>query len=119
HYTRVLAEIAGIIYRRSGRWHVKKAAQKKYLSNGVHIFFKPMLEAATAQYNWGYLDGFKQHPDLQCFWLYMLWRLQNHGSVDILVQEMLLTFPDLLLDLIPDDYNSIQEQLSRLIEIRF
>ncbi|MGR5488549.1 SecC motif-containing protein, partial [Vibrio alfacsensis] len=27
HYTRVLAEIAGIIYRRSGRWHVKKAAQ--------------------------------------------------------------------------------------------
>ncbi|MDT8406590.1 MAG: hypothetical protein RQ715_05010 [Methylococcales bacterium] len=27
HYTRVLADISGIIYRRSGRYHVKKLAQ--------------------------------------------------------------------------------------------
>ena len=43
HYTRVLAELSGIIYRRSGRYHVKKAAQKQYQAAGIPAFFKPML----------------------------------------------------------------------------
>ncbi|MGL5488066.1 MAG: hypothetical protein ACRDC6_17525 [Shewanella sp.] len=30
HYTRVLADISGIIYLRSGRYHVKKSVQKHY-----------------------------------------------------------------------------------------
>ncbi|WP_202945279.1 hypothetical protein [Hahella chejuensis] len=58
HYTRVPAEISGIIYRRSGRYHVKRAAQKQYQALGIQAFFKPMLEAAISKYNWGYLDGF-------------------------------------------------------------
>ena len=119
HYTRVLAEIAGIIYLRSGRWHLKKTAQKQYQSGGIHTFFKPMLEAATTQYNWGYLDAWEQTPDLRVFWLYMLWRLQNHGSVEQLVEEMMLAFPDLLLDLDADDYLPLPEQLSHLLEVRF
>ena len=38
HYTRVLAEISGIIYRRSGRYHVKKSAQKQYQVLGIQAF---------------------------------------------------------------------------------
>ena len=48
HYSRVMADIAGIIYRRSGRYHVKKNSFKKqYLAHGIQAFFIPMLEAAT------------------------------------------------------------------------
>ncbi|EGU39787.1 hypothetical protein [Vibrio scophthalmi] len=118
HYTRVLAEIAGIIYLRSGRWHVKKATQKQYQSDRLHAFFKPMLDAAATQYNWDYLDAWDQAPNLRIFWLYMLWRLQHHGSVEQLVGEMMRAFPVLLLGLDADHSLLLSEQLSHLRKVR-
>jgi hypothetical protein len=119
HYTRVLAEISGIIYRRSGRYHVKKSAQKQYQALGIQAFFKPMLEAAISQYNWAYLDGFEFDADLRTFWLFMLWRIQSHNSVDQLIKEVMTAFPDLLLAFPTDDYFSPERKLSMLIESRF
>lgn len=119
HYTRVLAEIAGIIYRRSGCYHVKKDAQKQYQKQGLQAFFKPMLEAAISKYNWGYLDGFKQDVDLRTFWLFMLWRIQSHNRVDQLTEEVITAFPDVLLAFSPDDYFSPEQNLGTLIESRF
>ncbi|WP_217541447.1 YecA family protein [Vibrio metschnikovii] len=119
HYTRVLAEMSGIIYRRSGRYHVKKEAQKQYQAQGLQAFFKPTLEAAISQYNWGYLDGFEYDVDLRTFWLFMLWRIQIHHSVDQLVEEVITAFPDLLQPFPVDDYFSPERNLSMLIESRF
>ncbi|WP_217516898.1 YecA family protein [Vibrio metschnikovii] len=119
HYTRVLAEMSGIIYRRSGRYHVKKEAQKQYQALGIQVFFKPMLEAAISQYNWSYLDGFEYDVDLRTFWLFMLWRIQSHSRVDQLVEEVMTAFPDLLLAFPADDYFSPERNLSMLIESRF
>ncbi len=119
HYTRVLAEISGIIYRRSGRYHVKKSAQKQYQASGIQAFFKPMLEAAISQYNWGYLDGFEFDVDLRTFWLFMLWRIQNHSSVDQLTEEVVTAFPDLLLAFPTKDYFLPERNLGMLIETRF
>ena len=119
HYTRLLAEMAGIIYRRSGCFHVKKTAQKQYQTQGIQAFFKPMLEAAITQYNWGYLDGFEQHVDLRSFWLFMLWRLQSHASVDQLIDEVMTAFPDVLQQLAPDTYCPPEKMLGSMIESRF
>lgn len=119
HYVRVLAELAGIIYCKGGRFHVKKAAQKKYQSQGIHAFFKPMLEAAIYQYNWGYLDSWGHNVDLRTFWLFMLWRLQSHSSIDTLIEEVCIAFPDLLRQFPTDEYHSPQDQLRMLIELRF
>ncbi|MGC9422523.1 YecA family protein [Vibrio sp.] len=119
HYTRVLAEISGIIYRRSGRYHVKKEAQKQYQAQGLQAFFKPMLEAAISKYNWGYLDSFEYDIDLRTFWLFMLWRIQSHNSVDQLVEEVMIAFPDLLLALPTDDNFPLKRKVSLLIESRF
>lgn len=119
HYTRILAETAGIIYRRSGSYHVKKSVQTQYQAQGIQAFFKPMLEAATTQYNWGYLDLFEQGADLRSFWLFMLWRLQSHASVDQLIDEVATTFPDFLQQLTPDNYFTPKKTLGMLIESRF
>lgn len=119
HYTRVLAEIAGIIYRRSGHYHVKKTAQKRYQTQGIQAFFQPMLETAIKKYNWGYLDGFDQNVDLRTFWLFMLWRLQSHTSADQLIKEVMTAFPDLLQEFSPNDYFSPEKQLGLMIESRF
>lgn len=119
HYARILAELAGIIYRKSGCYHVKKAAQLHYQTQGINAFYQPMLEAAITQYNWGYLDGFEQGDDLQTFWLFMLWRLQSHASVDRLIDEVMTTFPDFLQQLTPDKYFTPEKLLRILIETRF
>ncbi len=119
HYSRMLAEIAGIIYPRSGRYHVKKTAQKQYQTQGIQAFFIPMLEAATCQYNWGYLDGWEHDIDLRAFWLFMLWRLQTHASVEKLIEEVITAFPDLLLKCSEDKYSSPSQLLGALVESRF
>lgn len=119
HYTRVLAEIAGIIYLRSGRFHVKKAAQKQFQNSGLGAFFLPMLEAAVSKYNWGYLDAWEDSVELRQFWLFMLWRIKTHSSFEQLIDEVVIAFPSLLEQLAANEYNSSQSQLRSLIKIRF
>ena len=119
HYTRVIAEIAGIIYRRSGYFHVKKAAQKEYQMHGIQAFFKPMLDATVSQYNWGYLDAYEYDIPLKTFWLFMLWRIKRHQNIEILTDEVITAFPDLLLDIWPDDYSTQDQKLQHMIETRF
>ncbi len=119
HYTRLLAEISGIIYRRSGRYHVKKSAQKLYQMSGIKAFFKPMLEAVITQYNWGYLDLFEYDVDLQTFWVFMLWRLQCHSSEEQLVKEVMTAFPDLLQPFPTNYFLSPERSLTVLIQSRF
>ena len=119
HYTRILAEIAGIIYLKSGCSHVKKAAQKQYQIHGLNAFFLPMLEAAVTGYNWGYLDAWDDHLNLRTFWVFMLWRLQSHASIEKLTEEMCVAFPDFLNQFPIDKYFSSKEQLAMLIETRF
>lgn len=119
HYTRLLADIAGIMRFRDGRFHVTKATQKQYQALGVQAFFKPLLEAAVSQYNWAYFDYFKYDIELRDFWLFMLWRLQGHHSLDQLVSEMVTTFPDLLDDSFKGHGESPEQNLSFVIESRF
>lgn len=119
HYTRVLAEIAGIFYQRSGSYHLKKAAQKTYISHGIAAFFQPMLDAAVSRYNWGYLDAIEQPVDLRTFWLFMLWRLQKHASLARLTDDVATAFPDLLRQLVPTEYTGPMAMLERLIMLRF
>lgn len=119
HYTRVLAELAGIIYRRSGHFHVKKDMQKVYQKQGIHGLYRPMLETALRNYNWGYFDSWQDDVDLSTFWAFMLWRLTIHCSVDKLVEEVRCAFPDLLSLIHDSEYRTREEQLDNLIDARF
>ena len=44
-YTRVLAEISGIIYQRSGRYYVKKSAKKQYQALGLQAIFQSYVRS--------------------------------------------------------------------------
>ena len=119
HYARLLAEIAGIIYLKSGRFHLKKAALKQYQIHGLNAFFLPMLEAAVTGYNWGYFDAWDDQLNVRLFWVFMLWRLQCHASIEKLMEEMCIAFPDFIHQFPSDHYLSPREQLKMLIETRF
>jgi hypothetical protein len=119
HYTRILAELAGIIYCKSGAFHVKKSAQKHYAEQGLQAFFLPMLSAAVKQYNWAYFDSWSDKVDLRMFWVFMLWRLQSHGSVNRLSQEVAIAFPTLIDQLPVEEYFSPEQLFNALIRTRF
>lgn len=78
-----------------------------------------MLEVAINQYNWAYFDSFEYDVDLRNYWLFMLWRLQNHHSLETLVEEVATAFPDLLKAFPKNDDFSPESNLNGLIESRF
>ena len=119
HYSRILADLAGILYIRSGRLHVKKPVLKQYQAHGVAALYLPMLEAALTQSNWGYFDGYGDDIDLCTFWVFMLWRLQEHRSLDRLTEEVTTAFPALLEQLPATSYSTPLHQLQAVIECRF
>lgn len=119
HYTRVLAEMSGIIYHRGGHFRIKKEAKKRYQQHGIQAFFLLMLETATTQYNWGYLDRWEDDIDLRALWVFMLWRVSNHVSFETLIEETLVAFPDFLSQFTPSEYSSAEEQAALMIEVRF
>lgn len=79
----------------------------------------PLLETAVRQYNWGYFDAFEDDIDLRNVWLFMLWRLQQHQSVDRLTDEVMAAFPRLVLELTGSSSRLGTERLDGLIESRF
>jgi SEC-C motif len=119
HYARILADQAGIINLKSGRFHVKKDAQKKYQTQGLQAFFLPMLQACVNKYNWGYFDAWEDAIDIRTVWLFMLWRLQKHASLEKLAKEVSVAFPHVLQQIKPGPYFTREEELEHLIKSRF
>jgi hypothetical protein len=119
HCARILADLAGIIYLRSGHFHVKKDAQRQYQMHGIQSFFLPMLQACVSRFNWGYFDAWSDMIDIRKVWLFMLWRLQKHASLQKLTKEVGVAFPHVLQQLGPGPYSTPEEQLEHLINARF
>jgi len=61
-------------------------------------------------------DCFENDVDLRSFWLFMLWRLQEHHSVDQLLEEVATAFPDLQSKRDTDQFVRPIKSLSMLIE---
>jgi hypothetical protein len=72
-----------------------------------------LVAVARTNLTWG------DHLDLRIFWVFMLWRLQHHASIDQLTEEFCVAFPDFLHQFPSENYFSPQDQLQNLIESRF
>lgn len=99
--------------------HIKKTAQKQFQAAGVNAFFLPMLEATIKEYNWGYFDGWSDAVDLSPFVFFMLWRVQSHGSLERLIQEVETAFPDIMKQVPNTDYDLMQNTFAYMVESRF
>lgn len=119
HYTRVLAEIAGIFTLKNGRFWLSQSAQQQYLSEGINSLFLPMLEVAVSRFNWGYLDSWESQINLRTFWLFMVWRVYSHGSLQKMFKEMATAFPDLLAQLTAEGEDRPERMLGHMIHLRF
>lgn len=84
-YARAVAELAGIVEISGGRIRVAEEAQQQYQAQGVKAFFMLMLEAAVTTYEWSEFDT---DAEMRKYWLFMLWRLQDHKSVAKLADDV-------------------------------
>lgn len=119
HYARVLAELCNIIRLKNGKFMLTADAEAKYQQHGIGAFFKPMLETAAQGYNWGYFDAHPSDAPLNNFWLFMLWRIQTHGSILKLGDEMDIAFPALTQQMPKGEHLDKVGHLKLLIETRF
>ncbi|MEY4588052.1 MAG: hypothetical protein RL497_128 [Pseudomonadota bacterium] len=119
HYTRVLAEVTGILTLKSGRFWLSQSAQEQYLAGGINGFFLLILEAAVGKFNWAYLDSWENGIDLRTFWLFMLWRVHSHGSLIKMFKEVAIAFPDLLVTLSAAGEHKPDWLLPIIINVRF
>ncbi len=119
HYTRVLAELSGIVKPKNGCYQVSKKTMEQYKKKGINAFFKTMLQTAVHQYNWGYMDLWMDADDLKLFWLFMLWRLQTHCNAERLNEEVVKAFPALLEQLSTEEGRTPEDLLAILIKSRF
>ncbi|MEZ8130727.1 YecA family protein [Enterovibrio norvegicus] len=119
HYTRILAEIAGIIVRQKGHFTLRASAKKEYEKDGLAALYPRMLNVAVSQFNWAYFDGWQADLRLEQFWLFMLWRLKTHGDFPHMIDDVATAFPDLLLQIEEDPYLSPKDKLGRIVETRF
>lgn len=119
HYTRILATLAGFIYLKKGRFHVKKSIAKQYHQKGLPSLFLPLFNVAVRTFNWGYFDGVDDTSNPRPVWLFMVWRFQHHGRLERLVQDVANAFPILVPNELKPYYNTPLDQLTLMIELRF
>lgn len=119
HYTHELAKVAGVIYHKTGKLHIKKTFQKQYQTQGIKAFYLPMLTSAIIEFNWGCFDGWPDEIDIQLFWAFMIWRLQKHENPQQLFEEVLTAFPAVLHTIPDEQYFSAEKTIRSILSTRF
>ncbi|PKG38942.1 YecA family protein [Psychromonas sp. Urea-02u-13] len=118
HATRILLQHSGFIKLQKGYFSLTKKGEGLYQKQGLNGFFVPLLQYYIEKYNWGYLDGYSDHVMISMCWAFSFWRLQEHGSVEQLCEEVNVAFPWLETDLPVNTYCTQKEELKRIIEVR-
>lgn len=97
NYTRTLAQLAGLVSLQNNRFVMSDSVLSDYREHGVTVFFDAMMKAALSQYTWHANGAGRSDEDhLGLFWVFLLWRLFEHGKLYQLTQEFMTAFPDYL-----------------------
>ena len=118
HVTRILLQQTGFLKLQKGYFSLTKKGESHYQKQGVNAFFVPLLQNYIEKFNWGYLDGFSDKAMISMCCLFYFWRLQQHGNVDQLCEEVNVAFPWLQTELPVNEFFTQQEELQLIIESR-
>lgn len=118
HVTRILLQQTGFLKLQKGYFSLTKKAESLYQKQGINAFFVPLLQNYIEKFNWGYLDGFPDEVMISMCCLFCFWRLQQHGNVDKLCEEVNVAFPWLKAELPVNAFFTQQEELQLIIESR-
>jgi hypothetical protein len=118
HLTRIILQHAGFIKLQKGYFSLTQKGEKLYLKQGLNAFFVPLLQYYIEKFNWGYLDGYPEEPMISMCWAFTFWRLQHHGKVEQLCEEVNTAFPWLQAELPESPYLSKQDEFKNIIKCR-
>src|SRR5690554_7311901 len=60
HVAKVVADLAGLVYKRHGKLHLTKRAANLLADQGPAGVYPLLLRTYAARYNWGYTDRYEE-----------------------------------------------------------
>lgn len=122
HLARTVADLAGLVYKRTGKLHLTRRAAKLLGDHGPAGIYPVLFETYTRKYNWAYADRYPPLPFIQGAWAFTCYLLQHHGHSarpeSFYSQRFLTAFPTLLEEAEPTAYRSPEEVAAHCYEIR-
>lgn len=100
HVARVVADLAGLVYKRHGKLHLTQAAAKLLDKHGLRGIYPVLLRTYVTKFNWSYWDGYDELPLVQRSWAFTCYLLMHFGAEpraeEFYAQRFVTAFPALL-----------------------
>jgi hypothetical protein len=121
----LILEIAGIIRKAKGSWHLTKKGEKMVKPEQRKQLFRAIFETFIAEFNWSYHDGYDNLPPYFAAFsaTFSLSMLSNFGAQDrpsdFYAEKYTTAFPSLLNGAFSKPYFSVEESATSCYYIRF
>lgn len=118
--TRILLELSGLIKKRSNKLSLTNKGKKLITDDAklLHLIFKIF----TTKFNWGYYDRYSEDNVAQLGFGFSLILLSEYGNQkradEFYAKKYFKAFPQLLVDAVPPNYETIEGQLESCYSLR-
>lgn len=118
--TRIIVELSGLVKKRNNRLSLTKTGEKN-VSNNFELL-RLIFKVFGSKFNWAYYDGYGDNTVGQLGFGFSLILLSKYGSVKQLdsfyAEKYFKAFPQLIDDLQPTQFQTIESQAARCYSIR-
>lgn len=120
HVCKMVLEMAGIVLKQHGKWHLTKKGQKLSQPAQRTALFQEIFQGFTLKYNWAHLDGYNHPQAGQMAFAFSLSLLAHFGETkhptSFYVKKYLAAFPMLLEE---TDWDDPERHLTNCFITRF
>jgi hypothetical protein len=122
HGVRRMAEMAGLIRKRKGVFHLTRAAQRQLAAQGIAGAYANLFWSLILEFNWGVWDGYDDLPLVQQAFLFSMRLLARHGNTprpeSFYADAFLRAFPMAVEEVTARSWESREEHVSRCYAVR-
>ncbi len=122
HVTRLVAEMAGLVRKYKGKFILGRECRSLLEKKQMAALYPRLLKSFITEYNWGYGDGFQEIRFFQNSFLFTLHLLTRYGDTPrtntFYEDAFLQAFPQVLDQLEPESYCSVEENVRRIYSRR-
>ncbi len=123
HVCKIVLELAGIVRKQQGKWHLTQKGQKLSQPTQRAVLFQEIFQSFALKYNWAYLDGYNHPQAGQMAFAFSLSILAHFGKIERPIsfypQKYLEAFPTLLEEVDSIYKDNPKRALTNCFVIRF
>lgn len=122
HVARVVAELAGLIYKRHGKLHLTNKAEGLLRKHGAPGLYPLLLITFAGKFNWAYSDGYDELPIVQQSWAFTCYLLQRFGpqerTAEFYAERFIMAFPPVVEGVAHSIYRQPEDTAKSCYQVR-